>query len=137
MGRECAIADCQCQSVIANRQKKADVAFWAMSESDHVGVVIGRLLKAHRVSQSELARKLGVSRQAVGLWLNGTNDPTLSALIEISRIFNVSLSVFGDTNVEKPLLDNELRQLPPELSSYLVRLWREEIRRARKIGKLD
>jgi len=108
-----------------------------MTESTHVGVVIGRLLKAHRMSQAELARKLNVTRQVVGAWLAGTNDPTLSAIVEISRIFNVSLSVFGDEAVEKPLLDNELRQLPPELSSYLVRLWREEIRRAKKIGKLD
>jgi hypothetical protein len=27
--------------------------------------------------------------------------------------------------------------LPPELSNYFVRIWREEIRKARKIGKLD
>jgi transcriptional regulator with XRE-family HTH domain len=108
-----------------------------MGESTHAGTVIGRLLKAHRVSQADLARKLGVTRQAVGLWISGKNDPTLSALIEISRIFKVSLSVFGDDAVEKPLLDNELRQLPPELSNYFVRIWREEIRKARKIGKLD
>ena len=71
------------------------------------------------------------------MWIKGTNDPTLSAIIEISRIFNVSVSVFGDPSVEKPLLDNELRQLPPETSALLVKLWREEIRRVRKIGKLD
>lgn len=108
-----------------------------MTESDHAGAVIGRLLHAHRVSQSELARKLDVSRQAVGAWIAGKADPTLTNLIEISRIFNVSLSVFGDQQVEKPIVDNELRQLPPETSALLVKAWKAEIQRIKKIGKLD
>lgn len=107
-----------------------------MESNEHPGVIIGRLLTAHRVSQSNLARQLKVSRQAVKAWLDGTNTPTLSNLIEISRIFNVSLSIFGDNEVERSIVDNDLRQLPPETSALLVKMFRAEIQRVKKIGKL-
>ncbi len=101
-----------------------------------IGETLAKLLDAHHVSQSELARRLKVERSSVGQWIHGKTYPTLSNLLEISRIFNVSLSVFGDPDVEKPLIDNELSTLPPEVSDLLLRQWRSEVKRIRKIGKI-
>lgn len=43
------------------------------------------------ISQEELAEKLGVSRQAVSKWESGAAQPELSKLIELSRLYQVSV----------------------------------------------
>ena len=49
-----------------------------------------KLRKQHNLSQEELAEKLGISRQAVSKWENGTSDPSTSNLIAISKLFNIT-----------------------------------------------
>ena len=54
----------------------------------------GRILELRKkagMSQEELADRLGVSRQAVGKWENGAAIPDISNLIELSRVFGVTL----------------------------------------------
>ena len=46
--------------------------------------------KAKGMSQEALAEKIGVSRQAVSKWENGTSDPSTSNLIAIAKLFNLS-----------------------------------------------
>ena len=43
------------------------------------------------LSQEELAEKLNVSRQAVSKWENGAAQPELSKLVELSRLYGVSV----------------------------------------------
>jgi transcriptional regulator with XRE-family HTH domain len=43
------------------------------------------------MSQESLAEQLGVSRQAVAKWESGQATPEVSGLIELSRVFQVSL----------------------------------------------
>ena len=40
--------------------------------------------------QEELADRLGVSRQAVSKWENGTSDPSTSNLLALAKLFGVS-----------------------------------------------
>jgi len=49
-------------------------------------------------SQSELADMLGVSRQSVSKWENGTATPDLDKLIKMKELYDVTLDelVFGD-----------------------------------------
>lgn len=49
------------------------------------------LRRASGMSQEELAEKLGVSRQAVSKWESGTTQPELSKLIELSKLYSVSV----------------------------------------------
>lgn len=49
------------------------------------------LRRAAGLSQEELAEKLNVSRQAVSKWENGTTQPELAKLIELSRLYGVSV----------------------------------------------
>lgn len=49
------------------------------------------LRRASGMSQEELAEKLGVSRQAVSKWESGATQPELQKLIELSRLYSVSV----------------------------------------------
>ncbi|WP_338631774.1 XRE family transcriptional regulator [Clostridium baratii] len=49
------------------------------------------LRKKFNLSQSDLANKLNISRQALSNYENGTRTPTIDLIIEIAKIFNCSL----------------------------------------------
>lgn len=49
------------------------------------------LRKSNGLSQDELAEKLGVSRQAISRWEMGTAEPSAQNLIELSKLFGVSI----------------------------------------------
>ena len=55
---------------------------------------LGEALKEHRVrcqmTQEFVAERLGVSRQAVSKWENGTSDPSTSNLLALAKLYNVS-----------------------------------------------
>ena len=41
--------------------------------------------KENKLSQDELAEKLGVSRQSISLWENGQTQPTVDNIIALAR----------------------------------------------------
>jgi len=47
--------------------------------------------KQNRLSQEELAEQIGVSRQAVSKWERAESSPDTDNLIELARLYNVSL----------------------------------------------
>lgn len=56
-----------------------------------IGERILKLRKAAGMTQEQLAEKLGVSRQTVSKWEVETSIPDLEKIVQISRIFAVSL----------------------------------------------
>lgn len=64
---------------------------------------IKQLRQKENLSQSQFAEKLHVTRQAVSNWENNRNLPDLEMLIEISRVFHISLDqlILGDNNMNK------------------------------------
>ena len=56
-----------------------------------LGNRLADLRKEHGYSQEELADKLGVSRQAISKWERGEASPDTDNLIELSKIYGVSL----------------------------------------------
>ena len=54
---------------------------------------LGEALKAHRtqckMTQEFVAETIGVSRQAVSKWENGTSEPTTTNLIALAKLFGV------------------------------------------------
>ena len=54
---------------------------------------IGDVLKEYRIknnmTQEFVAQKLGVSRQAVSKWENGTSEPSTSNLLAIAKLYNI------------------------------------------------
>ena len=55
---------------------------------------LGEALKEHRtqckMTQEFVAEHLGVSRQAVSKWENGTSDPSTANLLALARLYGVS-----------------------------------------------
>ena len=63
-------------------------------EKSIIRKTLGEVLKQHRVdcnmTQEFVAEAIGVSRQAVSKWENGTSDPSTSNLIALAKLFKVS-----------------------------------------------
>ena len=51
---------------------------------------IESLRKEQGMSQTELAKRLGISRSAVNAWEMGISTPTTQYIVELSKIFRVS-----------------------------------------------
>ena len=55
---------------------------------------LSEALKAHRteckMTQEFVAEHLGVSRQAVSKWENGTSDPSTSNLLALAKLYGIS-----------------------------------------------
>lgn len=63
------------------------------------------LRRASGMSQEELAEKLGVSRQAVSKWESGATQPELPKLIELSKLYSVSVDELLSLEHAKPEQD--------------------------------
>ena len=56
-----------------------------------LGERIGNLRIKSGMTQTDLAKTLGVSRNAVNLWEMSLSNPSLSNIIAMSRVFGVSV----------------------------------------------
>ncbi|MEG2603605.1 MAG: helix-turn-helix transcriptional regulator [Clostridia bacterium] len=63
-------------------------------EKSHIKKPLGEVLKQHReeckMTQEFVAESIGVSRQAVSKWENGTSDPSTSNLIALAKLCKLS-----------------------------------------------
>ena len=63
-------------------------------EKHETKVSLGEALKEYRtnckMTQEFVAESLGVSRQAVSKWENGTSDPSTSNLLALAKLYEVS-----------------------------------------------
>ena len=66
----------------------------ARKEKAQVCKSLGEVLKEHRIrcqmTQEFVAERLGVSRQAVSKWENGTSAPSTSNLLALAKLYGVS-----------------------------------------------
>ena len=66
----------------------------ALEEKATIKKSLGEVIKQHReeckMTQEFVAEAIGVSRQAVSKWENGTSDPSTSNLIAIAKLFNIT-----------------------------------------------
>ena len=66
---------------------------------------LGEALKAHRTEKQmtqEFAETLGVSRQAVSKWENGTSDPSTSNLCALAKLYGIPVEeLLHETQEEK------------------------------------
>jgi len=57
-------------------------------------ISLGEAIKEHRtrckMTQEFVAEALGISRQAVSKWENGTSDPSTSNLIALAKLYGIS-----------------------------------------------
>ena len=68
-----------------------------------------KIRKENNITQEQLADKLNVSRQAVSKWESGTAYPDTEKLIQISKIFNISLDeLINNRETEKIKVDKKI-----------------------------
>ena len=60
-----------------------------MREQQTLGRRIQEARKAAGLSQESLGERLGVSRQAVSKWENGTSEPNTSNLMALARLYGI------------------------------------------------
>ena len=66
-----------------------------------IGDSIRALREKAGISQSELARRLTVTRSSVNAWESGLSTPTAAYLVELSRLFHVTTDyLLGLDNME-------------------------------------
>ena len=78
-----------------------------------IGPRIAALRKDAGMSQAELARKLGISPSAVGMYEQGRREPSADTLVQLSKLFRVStdylltgeLSRAGDEEILARILE--------------------------------
>ncbi len=63
---------------------------------EKIGQLIKNIRKEDKLTQKELADKLGVTYQAVSKWENGKNVPDISIIKEMSKMFNVDIDEILD-----------------------------------------
>ena len=83
------------------------------------------LRKKQGLSQEELGYKLDVTRQTVSKWELGETTPEMAKLVEISKIFNVSVDELTNdseitTNVNPIIEDQPIQDKKPKDKKVLI-----------------
>ncbi len=81
--------------------------------------------KERRLSQQQLADKLGVSRSTVAMWETGNSEPDLETLWKISEYFNVTTDyLLGLTDTPEKQIDEDSLpdhfETPAEAMAWLL-----------------
>lgn len=83
--------------------------------SIQLGSKLADLRKRNGYSQEALAEKMGVSRQAVSKWERGESTPDTDTLIDLARLYSVSLdTLVGNEQAEEPKTPNKKEKAPKE-----------------------
>lgn len=60
--------------------------------SIEIGTYLSELRKYYKITQDELAEKLGVTRQAVSKWERGNTIPDIESLLKLSELYGVTVN---------------------------------------------
>ena len=84
---------------------------------------IKELRASHNLTQAELARKLGVTRNGVNSWEQGLSIPSTNYIVELSKMFGVStdylFGLSGQASINVAGLNDKDIALLTELASRL------------------
>jgi len=84
-----------------------------MVDLTHVGQTIESLRKSKGMTQDDLASALFCSRQAISKWERGKGMPSIEVLIELTRLFDVSIDALLDgKDLSKEDYKEQFHQLP-------------------------
>ena len=97
-----------------------------------IGEKIYELRKLKGLSQEELAEKLNVSRQSVSLWETNQTVPQIDYLMELSKIFNVTLDELcgNEENIDCSLNESVIKE-----NEELLEKWDKEIEESKPVYK--
>ena len=91
---------------------------------------IKMLRTAQNMSQSELAKKLDITRSSVNAWEQGFSIPSTNYLVELAKLFHVStdylLGLKQNSSLDVTGLDTEQTKILYELTEYFRKEKQEE-----------
>lgn len=100
-----------------------------------LGDTIKRLRAAKGWSQRELARRMQVTSGAVGQWEVNATVPETARLIELTRLFEVSLADLLGSSLDSKSIDAQLVELPDHVRDVLLRSFQAQIAAVRNLKK--
>jgi len=96
---------------------------------------IHELRKASNLSQEQLAEKISVSRQSISKWESGETIPEIDRVIELSKVFNVSIDyLLLSSEVED--LTNRTEQLEKKQEDLKMEVQQQHIKTERILRSL-
>ena len=75
-----------------------------------IGRFLSELRKEKKITQEQLAEKLGVARRTISRWETGSNLPDIDFLIELSDLYEVDLREILDGARKNEMLDQETKE---------------------------
>lgn len=97
-----------------------------MKEKVILGERIRALRESNQISQVQLAHELGISKASVHQWESCISIPSLVYLIEMTRIFNVSLDYIAGTTSDEMINIGDLKQTQKEVVYSLVNCFKQD-----------
>lgn len=76
------------------------------------------LRKADGLSQEQLAEKIGITRQSISKWESGESLPEIERLIELSKIFHVTVDYLVNESSDKPNAEQTKIEIPTDHNSH-------------------
>ena len=94
------------------------------------GEQLQQLRKYKKMSQEDLAKKVGVSRQSVSKWENGVSYPEMKHIVKLCAIFHCKITdlVHGQLN--------DLASIDDDIKEKVVKLKIEKQKRLKKLCKI-
>lgn len=77
-------------------------------------------------SQSELARKLGISRSSVNAWEMGLSTPTTPYIVEIAKIFHITTDYLLGIEKQRSIILDGYNNTEIELIYRLLKYFDEQ-----------
>ena len=77
-------------------------------DSKKIGKYITELRKYYKITQDELASRLGVTRQAVSKWETGVAIPDIELLMQLSDIYGISVNDIVKADISKIKYQKEI-----------------------------
>ena len=99
-----------------------------------IGSFLKELRKEKKITQEQLADKLGVSGRTVSRWETGNNMPDISILVEIAELFDVSIPeiINGERKNEK--MNDEIKTVAQSMSDYATTEKENLLKEVRKLS---
>ena len=86
---------------------------------------IKMLRERHKLTQSDLAKKLGLTRSGVNAWEMGISVPSTQYIVELAALFGVSTDYLLDIEKEKSININGLSEKEVGMIIELVEYFKQ------------